>query len=326
MRTAHRIRRIADVAWILVLVVQPAAAKADGGTDALLHEGVELRRARRDAEALAVFERALAIDGSPRTRAQVGLAEQALGLWVEAERDLGSALADGRGAWFEQHNGALRSAQDEVRAHLASLMLTSNVTGAEVRINGVLAGTTPLASPVPVVAGSAVIDVRAPHFAPKTVTLWLTPGSSASQAIDLQPLAGSDGVPALAHDAAAPAPTVEPRSPPAGYRTGAWLALGGGIVLLGTAAVAWTFRNSNAALYDDDSRCFYGGLTRDARCGSYRSAADASQTVSIVAMGAAAAAFSLSTVLFLELGRGTRARGVAIRCSVGSSVGCTGKF
>jgi hypothetical protein len=119
---------------------------------------------------------------------------------------------------------------------------------------------------------------------------------------------------------------VEPLGPPAGSRTGAWLALGGGIVFLGTAAVAWTFRNSNAALYDDDSRCFYGGLTRDARCGSYRSAADASQTVSLVALGTAAAAFSLSTVLFLEPGRGTRARGVAIRCSVGSSVGCTGKF
>jgi hypothetical protein len=325
MRAGLRVHPVVAIAGVLAITVRAAPVEADGETDALLHEGIELRRARQDAEALAVFERALAIDGSPRTRAQVALAEQALGLWVEAERDLDAALADGRGAWFEQHDAALRLARDTVRTHLASLVFTSNVSGAEVRVNGILAGVTPLASPLHVVAGSAVIDVRAPHFAPRTVTLQLDPGSSASEAIDMEPLAGSDGAPSTANDPAPLVPRAEPGSPPPTSRASAWVALGGGIALLGTAAVAWTFRNSNAALYDDDSRCFYDGLTRDARCGNYRSAANAAQAVSIMALGAAVAALSLSTVLFLEPTR-DRARGVAVRCSVGSSVRCQADF
>jgi hypothetical protein len=326
MHAGFRIRHVLAVAWILGLTVQAAPVQADGETDALVHEGVELRRSSRDAEALAVFERALAIDGSPRTRAQVGLAEQALGLWVEAERDLDAAIAEGNGAWFDQHASALRAAEDTVRAHLASLRLTSNVVGAEVRVNRVVAGVTPIAAPLRVVAGAAVVEVRAPHFAPRTVALQLAPGSSANEVIDLEPLAASSGLPGPAHDPTPPDSAAEPPSLRPGPRPGAWVALGGGIVFLGTAALAWTFRNSSAALYDDDSRCFYGGLTRDARCGNYRSAADAAQAVSIVAMGTAIAAFSLSTVLFLHPSRAAAARGIPIRCSAGASLRCSTDF
>src|ERR1700755_329211 len=60
-------------------------AFAQQHVEALLHEGVSLRRQGRDEEALEVFRRAHAEAPTPRTSAQMALAAQAVGNWVEAE-------------------------------------------------------------------------------------------------------------------------------------------------------------------------------------------------------------------------------------------------
>src|SRR5258708_7230515 len=115
-------------------LVSARSALADPAADVLTAEGVALRRERRDVEALAVFERALAIDASPRTRAQVGLAEQALGFWVEAERDLSTSLS-GSDAWIADHRAQLMTAVDAVRSHLATLDVGANVDAAPLWID-----------------------------------------------------------------------------------------------------------------------------------------------------------------------------------------------
>ena len=73
----------------------PRAALAADESDAaaLIERGLILRQAQRDAEALALFEKAQALAPSPRGQAQVALAQQALGRWVLAERNLRAALA-----------------------------------------------------------------------------------------------------------------------------------------------------------------------------------------------------------------------------------------
>src|SRR5262249_54024680 len=69
---------------LLALIAAPRWLRADSAADALVAEGVELRRTHRDEEAYERFRRALAIADSPRTHAQLGFAAQALGRWVEA--------------------------------------------------------------------------------------------------------------------------------------------------------------------------------------------------------------------------------------------------
>ena len=98
------------MAGVTLAWAAPAAAQETPAT-ALLREGIELRRAGRDAEALARFERAHAVEPSPRTLAQMGLAEQALGRWVRAEAHLRAALAPRDDAWIERNRAALDAAR-----------------------------------------------------------------------------------------------------------------------------------------------------------------------------------------------------------------------
>ncbi len=79
---------IAAALAIMALSLPAAADESD-----LVERGIELRIQHRDDEALALFRRAYEATPKPRTRAQIGLAEQALGSWVSAEVDL-SAIPD----------------------------------------------------------------------------------------------------------------------------------------------------------------------------------------------------------------------------------------
>src|SRR5688500_5007277 len=63
-----------------------------GESEALLARGNQLRRAGDDEGALPIFKRAYELHKSPRTIAQLGLVEWALGRWVDADEHLTEAL------------------------------------------------------------------------------------------------------------------------------------------------------------------------------------------------------------------------------------------
>ena len=88
MRWVFRVLVLVTVA-VLAATHPPARAE---DLDALLHKGVELRRQGREQEAFEVFKRAAQIKKTPRVMTQLAFAEQALGQWVNAERDLKAAL------------------------------------------------------------------------------------------------------------------------------------------------------------------------------------------------------------------------------------------
>ncbi len=324
--------------WIVVSFARPAQGQPrvePVTSESLSQEGTALRREGRDAEALAVFARALAIDASPRTLAQVALAEQALGLWVQADQTLRRALASGGDAWFSNHHDTLRAALDAIGAHLASLRVDANVPGAELWIDGTRAGALPLDSPVSVAAGALALEVRAEGFESETRSIHAEPQSEAHETFTLvkQPSpAVLTLAPFVARDVPPPptgtlAATGAPMGDAGeGTRTGAWISLGSAVVLGAGAGVAALIRNMNAADYNDDARCYYGTFTRDQRCGSYRDAASSAQTVAIVEAGGALAAAILSTVLFVRASHVRRIRIGIEGCFLGLGVACTGAF
>jgi hypothetical protein len=299
----------------------------------LTREGVELRRTGRDAEALAVFERALAIDGSPRTRAQVALAEQALGLWVDAERELTAALSSGNEEpWFAQHRSALELALDVIRARLGTLNVNSNVPGAELWLNGSLAGKMPLDSPLRVVAGRIEFEVRASGFETQSRSLLMEPETRRDETIELVQAPARTPSTTDAQPRSAPASArsqhdvgPEPGTGNPGARTAAWASLGGSMALLAGASVALLISDSNAALYNDPTRCFFGTLTRDQRCGSYRQAGDTARTLAIIGFGAAGLATGASIILFVS-GHPQEQKKMGIRCNVGLGIACGASF
>ena len=330
---------------VLAWIATGAPALAEPSSESLAKEGVELRRAKRDAEALAVFERALALDGSPRTRAQVALAEEALGLWVDAERELAAALAAGDDGWFAQHKATLESALDSIRKRLATLDVSANVSGADLWLNGAPVAVLPATSPIRVVAGRVVIEVRAHGYETQSRIADVAPETVWHERFDLAAPAEPPQPASEMPDpiAPAPAPAISPTTPREtpqgesgvglavgaegrGMRTGAWIALGGAGVLLAGAGAALLVRNAYASTYNDDALCYYGGPTRDQRCGSYRDAASTAQTLGIVGLGAAVAAAGASILLFELAPKGHRGQAGGVVCSIGMEAACVGAF
>ena len=139
----------------------------------LLRHGVELRRARDDEAAAREFQKAYDLVRTPRAAGQLGLAKQALGLWVDAERFLGEALRSPDDAWVAKNKSVLDGAMVTIQGHLARVEIIGNPEGADVAISGRRVGKLPLAEPVRVSAGQVDVDVTASGYSPaqRTVTL-----------------------------------------------------------------------------------------------------------------------------------------------------------
>jgi hypothetical protein len=172
---------LAGVACVLVARVAPAA---DEDAEALIRRGVGLRREHRDAEALAVFQEAYALQPSPRARAQIALAEQSVGRWVAAEADLQAAMA-ADDPWIARNREPLERALAVVAAHLAWLTVTSNAPAARVALGGAPLATLPMAAPVRIVAGEASLRVEADGYLPAEQAIRVEPSESARVSIDL---------------------------------------------------------------------------------------------------------------------------------------------
>src|SRR5437868_3732788 len=97
------------MAALLLVTVCPSSGSSEGVED-LLKKGIELRRNGRDREALAEFQRAAQIGRTPRVTAQIALAEQALGMWVEAESHMREALASAQDPWVAKNRAVLEGA------------------------------------------------------------------------------------------------------------------------------------------------------------------------------------------------------------------------
>jgi hypothetical protein len=181
-------RSCVALAQALVLVFANVAARADDAETAsdLLRQGVVLRRQHRNLEALELFEKAQALGGGPIARAQAALAEQALGRWLEAERDLMTALLATNDAWITMNRVALVGAGNEIAGHLAWLTLTVEPPEAKAQLAG-----RSLATGIEerVEAGTAVVEVTAPGFSTSTPGVVASPGAHVAVTVTLAPLA-----------------------------------------------------------------------------------------------------------------------------------------
>jgi hypothetical protein len=140
-----------------------ATARA-GESEALIKKGIELRRKGHDEQALELFKRAHDIDHGARSLAQMGFAEQALGIWVDAETHINAALGSASEPWIVKNRSVIQEALALVVSHLGSLEVWGTPAGAEVLIGGKLAGVLPLTAPLRATAGTVEIRVRASGF------------------------------------------------------------------------------------------------------------------------------------------------------------------
>ncbi len=184
---AHR-ARLAVRSGLVALAMTTHVHAQPPDAEALYRDGVVLRRQRHDAEALAEFRRAYSLQPAPRTLAQIALAEQALGRWVDAEADLQRAVQTKGDAWIERNQDVLAAGLTDIRRHLGDLDVEADVPGAELWVNGARVAVLPLSRSLRVETGSVLLEVRARGYASARRTTFVEPGERAREDIHLVPL------------------------------------------------------------------------------------------------------------------------------------------
>lgn len=240
--------------WITVQPIRSVLAQADPATceeaDRLVKEGLKKRATLEDKDALALFRRAHELCPKPRYLAQLGLAEQALGLWILAESHLAEALTATDDAWIDKHRPDLNGALEAVGGHLGYLEVeleAGSAKEAELLLDGRPVGALPLVAPLRVVAGTVAVEVRAKGFIPVMRPVLVPKGGRARERIVLVALA---------------APPVSQAQP--ATRLGLWRKLGiigvavGGAALGGGVA-AQGVREQNARAFNADPACSGSG-------------------------------------------------------------------
>lgn len=216
-------------------------AQPSTAPEALIQRGIELRRQGKDFEAFEYFKKAHDLAPTPRAKAQLGLVEQALSRWTDAEVHLEAALQARRDPWIQRNQAILEQSLRTVRAHVGLLDVQGAPEGAELTINGKPAGRLPLAAPVRVGEGYAEVELGAPGHVTAKRTVTVRGGHTVPLFIKLDP----EPVPAAPPPAEPPAPAaalhpegmVEPVGPRSGPRTAI---LGAGAAgVLGIAAGIW---------------------------------------------------------------------------------------
>jgi tetratricopeptide (TPR) repeat protein len=223
--------------------------------DALVQQGVAHRRAGQDQLALESFRRAFALQPSPRTRAQIALAEQALGQWADADRDLRAALAANTDDWIQRNRAALEAALNAIASRVATIELTCNTTGARLFVNGHEESAFPLAQPLRVEAGTVAIEIRMDGYRTVRRAIDVEGGRTYRESFTLVPIpVEDDPQDALQPDRrgnqrVAPPLVVQPE-PPAPPLS--WALIGAGGAMLAVGAIGHGYWQNRVALYNSN--------------------------------------------------------------------------
>jgi hypothetical protein len=237
------VRRVAFLI-VVSLTLGQGQVRADGDdSDAFINQGLKAMRKGDYQAALDAFQRAHQVRPTTRSRTEVGLAEQALHHWVEAESDLAAALSEVNDAWLEPHRPLIEKALTDVRSHLGMLTIASGLRGAQVKINGEPSGFLPLPGPLFLLPGAVQVEIAAPGRRLWRNEVQIKLGETARLAPIFEPLDEPRPVmpvaPPLVRKAEVERENVADADPKA-LRVIGWLAVAAGGVAAGTGAFLLT--------------------------------------------------------------------------------------
>jgi hypothetical protein len=316
-------RRV-GIACLTVAALAALAAPAHGDesqreADKLIRHGVELRRLHDDEGASREFQKAYELVHSPRAAGQLGLAEQALGRWEDAERHVGEALHAADDPWVAKNRAALDEAQGTIQAHIGRIEVIGDPQGAAVSMNGRDVGKLPLGDAVRVSAGQIDIEMHAPGYVPVQRTVTIIGGQYQRVVIHLakeappaaEPRVNAAPEPQPAQPGATPA---APGEEPSGTRIALkWTAAGLAGAGLVTGVVFTILHNNNVSSFESQGcriRDGVGVTSSGADSPSCNSSLSTSETYQKVFIGGyVAAGVFAATWLALQLTESSPAAG-----------------
>jgi hypothetical protein len=229
---------VAALLWATSL--SGGAMAAEPGADALIEQGLGLRREGKPEQALEMFQKAHLLAPSPRTFGQMGLVETSLKRWVEGEKHLSVSLANPDDRWVAKNRAFLDEALGLCRSHVGDL-LVSGPAGTEIFVAGQSVGTLPAVPALRLAEGSVTVSASAPGSKPFERTVAIRPGARAALVIALDPIVATPVVVTPAPAATGPAqlittaPPARSESSPSSWHS--WV--GVSLAAAGAAAIGW---------------------------------------------------------------------------------------
>lgn len=241
-------RRTALVLLGLMLWPLTVAAGPQEDADKLIKQGLELRRAGRDSDALPKFEQAHAVLKTPRSAAQLGLCLQALARWSEADPLLAEALTSSNDPWVKQNRETLKESLEAVKTHVARVEILGQPRGARVSVNARNVGSLPLKEAVLVNEGPVDLEVAAEGYRTEVRTLSVVGASYQRLVFRLEPekataLAEQRPLLPVPHEsdqsrgALSASSQAEPRKEEGGNKVWLWTGIGAAVVGAAVAAI-----------------------------------------------------------------------------------------
>jgi hypothetical protein len=244
-------------------LLAPARALAQpAAVEDLIREGVELRKNGKDHLALPLFQKAYDLERSGRSAGQLGLAEASLGYWMSAERHLVESLSASRNPWVARNEAELRRTLQGVQASIGEVEVTGTPSGAEVTVNGQVAGRLPLARPVRVPEGAVQVSLSAPGHRTGSTSALVEGGKRSKLVVALErqdvsgpPAVRPDPVPEPSAETAETdeAPARRARSSDGGaawVRPASWFTAAGAVAALAVGAYGLTAQHSRVDKFD----------------------------------------------------------------------------
>jgi hypothetical protein len=230
-----------------------------GNESALIRKGLDLRQKGQDEAALQEFRRAYDLSKSPRSLAQIALAEQALGRWLEAESHLTEALTHTQESWISHNRKHLDQALNDIQGHLGSLELSGDAKEGTVKVDGVQVATLPLTAPLRAPAGSIALEVQAAGYLPIVRTVVVPARGLAREQLAFVAVPAPKPLPQVTPPlqptgASLTAEAEKPLERPSTWGTGRTVGVILGVVALGALGTGVTFHilhESRAKSYKD---------------------------------------------------------------------------
>jgi len=199
----------------ILFAVAPAAAQApDNKALAREHfdKGVAAFADRRFAEAAEEFDAAYRISPAFVVLYNIGQVNVALGRSVEAVDAFDQYLKQGASAVSAGRRQEVSAEIEKQRARIGTIAVRTFPDGAELRVDGVLVGKTPLARPLRVNAGHHAVQALLAGHAPQSREVDVVGRAELGLELTLEPLAATSPAPIAAP---APPPSPAPASEPA---------------------------------------------------------------------------------------------------------------
>jgi hypothetical protein len=153
----------AGLTWLLIPQVTMAQSKGpadDAAAKAAVRfqQAVELYREGSYEGALAEFRKAYQISPSYRVLFNIAQTQYALHDFVSAHKSFIQYKAEGRGEIPADRRAEVDEMLAKLEERVAQLQISTNVTGADIRVDGVSVGTSPLAELVSVNVGTRKVS------------------------------------------------------------------------------------------------------------------------------------------------------------------------